>query len=96
MSLIWFFNSSPYFTNLERFDAFGLAADPFDNWGSYTLVSPNGAGAFGRPVDPSALFGAAFAPILSRLTNLMAIGPVGLCLSTPLHTAPCACPSDRF
>ena len=32
-------------TNLERFDAFGLAADPFDNWGSYTLVSPNGAGA---------------------------------------------------
>ena len=44
MSLFWFFNSSPYFTNLERFDAFGLAADPFDNWGSYTLVSPNGAG----------------------------------------------------
>ena len=44
MSLIWFFNSSPYFTNLERFDAFGLAADPFDNWGSYSLVSPNGAG----------------------------------------------------
>lgn len=31
-------------TNLERFDAFGLAADPFDNWGSYSLVSPNGAG----------------------------------------------------
>ena len=44
MSLFWFFNSSPYFTNLERFDAFGLAADPFGNWGSYTLVSPNGAG----------------------------------------------------
>jgi len=32
-------------TNLERFDAFGSAADAFDNWDSYSLVSQNGAGA---------------------------------------------------
>ena len=32
-------------TNLEQFDAFGLGADPSDNWDSHSLVSPNGAGA---------------------------------------------------